>query len=837
MNLLVEHVVDEVRGAWRFRWWALAVAWFVAVLGWSLVMLLPDIYEARATIFVDTRTALRPVLQGLAVEQDVDAELNFVRQSLLGTPQLERIARDVGLLSAQPMDVRERLKVIDGLRDRIVITVTSASSREADRDAGSIYGIVYQDRDRERSLKVVSALLNTLVVDTLGGKRQGSQDAQKFLETQIKDYEARLRTAEDRLADFKKQNVGAMPTEQGGYFARLQTEMDAVKTAETALSVAVSRRDELSRQLHGESAVTSVPAAGGPGLKSGGDTLERIHETQARLDELLLNYTDKHPDVIAARETLAELNARRQAEIESLRRGDANAVANSGAASNPVYQSIQVALNQADVEIATLRRQLSDHQSRVIELRRALDTMPKVEAEYAQLNRDYDVNKTQYTALLTQLEKAKLGQEADTNGSVRFEVVEPPNAEYRPVAPRRALLVLAVLAMALGIGAGLAYLVQMLKPVFWSVRTLSRLLGGDRVRRGERGVPANPAASQAMGHCTLRTSDREPFGSGVRGVGLHYAWPAFDTSARSCELVMSLVEKSIAKVRAAVPGTAHASDPRLQPVGSVEVAAEAALLGLPGAVSRFVRIDRKRLRAAGFLPDESVERRFADQYRRIKRPILHQVQALSAAHAPGARLILMASALPGDGKTFSSINLALSMARERDISILMIDADVAKPHISRIFGVDQEPGLLDALANDSLDVESLVLPTDVQGLSMLAAGKQNDAATELLASARMDQVITRLTAHDPRRIVLLDSPPLLLSSESRALVQIAGQVVLVVCAGRTPRRAVEEAVASIGEDKPLGLVLNQSELALSEGYYGYGSYGDDTPPAGAAGHG
>jgi polysaccharide chain length determinant protein (PEP-CTERM system associated) len=363
------------------------------------------------------------------------------------------------------------------MRDHIAITVTSASSREGDRDAGSIYGIVYQDANRARGLKVVGALLNTLIVDTLGGKRQGSQDAQKFLETQIKDYETRLRAAEDRLANFKKQNVGTMPTEQGGYFARLQTEMDAAKSAQTTLSVALSRREELSRQLQGEStytaAATAAPLAGAPGTASGGDTSSRIRDAQARLDELLLNYTDKHPDVIAARQTLAELNQRRAAELESLRRGDPNAVANSGVTANPIYQSIQVALNQADVEIATLRRQLGDHQSRVAELRRALDTMPKVEADYAQLNRDYDVNKTQYTALLTQLEKAKLGQEADTSGSVRFEIVEPPNAEYRPVTPRRALLVLMVFALAPAIGCGLAYLLQILKPVFWSVRTLT----------------------------------------------------------------------------------------------------------------------------------------------------------------------------------------------------------------------------------------------------------------------------------------------------------------------------------------------------------------------------
>jgi protein-tyrosine kinase len=296
---------------------------------------------------------------------------------------------------------------------------------------------------------------------------------------------------------------------------------------------------------------------------------------------------------------------------------------------------------------------------------------------------------------------------------------------------------------------------------------------------------------------------------------------------------MSVMENAIAKLRASA--AENSSSARSDVVGTVETA-EIALLDLPAhavEASRFIKIDLKRLRSAGFLPDETEERRFADQYRRIKRPILMQVQTLGAARTAGARVVMMASALPGDGKTFTSINLALSMARERDISILLMDADVAKPHVSRIFGIDQEPGLLDALADNAIDIESLVLPTDVPGLSMLSAGTHHEAATELLASARMDQVITRLTARDPRRILLLDSPPLLLSSESRALVQVAGQVVLVVRAGGTPRRAVQEAIAYVGEDKPLGLVLNQSEVALSEGYYGYGSYGD-TPPRAAA---
>ena len=184
----------------------------------------------------------------------------------------------------------------------------------------------------------------------------------------------------------------------------------------------------------------------------GSDTLSRIQETQARLDELLLKYTDQHPDVIAARATLEELKKRRAAELESLRRGDATAVAASGAGNNPVYQSMQLELNKVDVEIAALRRELAQHQGTVAELRQQLNSAPQVEAEFQQLNRDYDVNKAQYTALLESYQKARLGERADNAGSVRFEVVLPPTAPVGPVWPKRSALLAGIWMAALAAG-------------------------------------------------------------------------------------------------------------------------------------------------------------------------------------------------------------------------------------------------------------------------------------------------------------------------------------------------------------------------------------------------
>lgn len=471
----IEHVLDEVRGAWRFRWLALAAAFAIAVAGWAIVFSLPDRYEAEARVFVDTRTALRPALQGLTVDQNVDAQINFVRQSLLEGPQLEAIAKQTGVLLPSVTDERARAQVLDKFSNRVTLTVATAGNQGDERStAGTIYEFHYEDLSRARALKVVDTLLSTFVEQTLGGKREGSENAQKFLEAQIKDYEQRLSVAEDKLATFKKQNLGLMPNDQGGYFADLGKEADAAKKAETDLSIAVSRREELTKQLHSDQAISAAGATGtvgGNGNSVGGDTLSRIQQAQARLDELLLKFTDQHPDVIAARATLEELKARRAAELESLRRGDASAVAASGAGNNPVYQSMQLELNKVDVDIAALRRELAQHQSTVAELKQRLNSAPQVEAEFQQLNRDYDVNKAQYTALLESYQKARLGERADNAGSVRFEIVLPPTAPVVPVWPKRTNLLVQIWLAALAAGAGLAYGLHTLRPIVSSVRS------------------------------------------------------------------------------------------------------------------------------------------------------------------------------------------------------------------------------------------------------------------------------------------------------------------------------------------------------------------------------
>jgi exopolysaccharide/PEP-CTERM locus tyrosine autokinase len=240
--------------------------------------------------------------------------------------------------------------------------------------------------------------------------------------------------------------------------------------------------------------------------------------------------------------------------------------------------------------------------------------------------------------------------------------------------------------------------------------------------------------------------------------------------------------------------------------------------------NRTVHIDRDALRHGELLPPVSQERQLAGEYRQIKRPLIANALGRGVPKIPNGHRIMVASAMPGDGKTFTSINLSLSFALEKDLSVILVDADVAKAHLSRILGVENDPGLMDLLHDEHLDPESVILPTTVPGLSVLPAGKAVETATELLSSARMEQVAAQISARDPKRIVLFDSAPLLITSEAMALVSAVGQIVMVVRAGVTPQSAVLDAIELLGEGKSIGLVLNQTDEQVRPGYY-YQYYG------------
>ena len=237
-----------------------------------------------------------------------------------------------------------------------------------------------------------------------------------------------------------------------------------------------------------------------------------------------------------------------------------------------------------------------------------------------------------------------------------------------------------------------------------------------------------------------------------------------------------------------------------------------------------VEIDLARLSANGYITPHAPRSRLAEEFRVIKRPLLTNARGKSAAPVLNANRIMVTSAAPGEGKTYVSLNLAMSLAMEFDTSVLLVDADASRPAILDRLGLPPSKGLLDLLVDPKLPVESVVLATNVERLSILPAGTQQSHATELLASDSMSRLVESLASGDPGRIVLFDTPPLLAASESRVLAAHMGQVIMVIAADDTPQASVTEALASVENCPVVVTLLNKTSPGDSGNYYGsYGS--------------
>ncbi|MCA3178846.1 MAG: chromosome partitioning ATPase [Burkholderiaceae bacterium] len=295
-------------------------------------------------------------------------------------------------------------------------------------------------------------------------------------------------------------------------------------------------------------------------------------------------------------------------------------------------------------------------------------------------------------------------------------------------------------------------------------------------------------------------------------------------------------ERAMDAIRDRAPGVepATAAPGRSLPLGSGPVGAEPARMRErqptvePGSAPA-LRLDVASLVTRGFVSPEGLRSPVAQDFRVIKRPLLANAFGRGTAALPNGRCVMVSSAFPDEGKTFSAVNLALSVATERDTEVVLVDADVARPSLPEVLGVPPVPGLMDGLLDSSIDLDALVRPTSIDRLSLMLSGRGHDAATELLASDAMVQMIARLMARFPQALIVFDSPPLLLTTESRVLATHMGQIVLVVEAGRTPREAVKEALSTVEGCGFVGMVLNKS-AGSKQGYgYGYGGqhgYGD-----------
>lgn len=442
-----ELVLHYVRGVWKNRWIAILIAWPLMLAGIAVVDQIKDRYQAETKVYIDTSSVLRPLLRGLAVQTDFKSNLRLMVRKLLTRPNLERAIRqmdmDINVNSPAEME-----RLVDKVRSRVNINSKSRSG---------VYSITYQDESPVRAKKMVQTLLDIFVEDSLGKSAKESDSAISFLDKQIAKYDGLLQKAETRLEAFKRKNVGVMPKDGANYYSLLQQANLQLEQASLQLSEAENRRDKLKSQIAG-----LAPNELNKQVSSSYDS--RIETLESKLEDLLLRYTDEHPDVIHTRKVLKSLKDKKKKEIENNRQAF-----QAGDLENPVAQQLQILLTETEATISSLQARVASYTKKRQKLRKMVDIIPQIEAELKRLNRDYSVHKKNYDSLVSRREQAKISEDVQTGTEqVKFRIIEPPHVPLKASFPNRPLFDAGVLLLSLGAGYGIGLLISLAQPVFYN---------------------------------------------------------------------------------------------------------------------------------------------------------------------------------------------------------------------------------------------------------------------------------------------------------------------------------------------------------------------------------
>ena len=449
------------------RWIALLGAILLAACGWIGVGFIPDLYEVETRVYFDTKSVLKPLLEGLAVDNAIrEQSAQLVRRTLFTRANLQKVITDSDL-DINVTDDKGMERLLEKLRDRINIQTVDIPGLRSEQS--NLYRIVYRHNDPAIAKKVVESILNIFVETILGSSRKDSDKAESFLDKQIKEYAKSLETAEERLKLFKQENAGMMPNEGSTYYSRLSGLKSSLDSATLELDEKQNERAALQRQI--QNFLDLADDGSGAATPMIQDPLDaRIGTLQAKLDELLLQYTERHPDVVSTRAALDEL--RRQKETQqnvvpgSVDQNDGRRanVVNSG-----LYQDLNVLLGGKEAEIAALQTRVAEYNRRIDDMNKLLTAIPEVEAELTRLNRDYDITRQTYNELVARRASAQLSRDAEqTSNETQFNIIEPPIAPVTPVSPDRIrYITLALFAGLLG-GIGCAVLYEQLRPTFYT---------------------------------------------------------------------------------------------------------------------------------------------------------------------------------------------------------------------------------------------------------------------------------------------------------------------------------------------------------------------------------
>ncbi len=419
--------------AWRKRWYAVAAAWLFCLIGWIGIATLPNQFEATARVYIDADAVLTPLLRGIAVDSSLTDQLDLLQHMLLSRPNLERIIDKTDLqYSATTATDKERL--VESMEHSVKVIAQTRN----------IFSISFRNENPQLAADVVQAVLASFVENKAGNNKSDIENAQIFLDSQIDLYEKQLRAAEEKRAAFKKKFIELIPGDNG--MNRVEAARQNLQLLTGQLADAKARRALLANELAHTDALVVTETTG-----VAGDPHTDLRAAENRLRDLRQIYTDAYPDVIIQKRVVENLRSQPPSPtIAAPAPGGQNR-----SAPNPVYEQLKLRLVDANAQLDSLTRQVTDATADFGRLNGIARGAPELEASYTNLNRDYDVLQKNYSELLARRESMRIGNAAQIRASnVKMVIIDPPVAPRLPVAPNRVLLAIAVLLGALASGVG-----------------------------------------------------------------------------------------------------------------------------------------------------------------------------------------------------------------------------------------------------------------------------------------------------------------------------------------------------------------------------------------------
>jgi polysaccharide chain length determinant protein (PEP-CTERM system associated) len=471
MQEILGLIFTYLHGIWRYRWYALVIALVVCPVGWFYVASLPPQYSAEARVFVDTDSVLTPLLQGLAI-QSSSRRVSMISGVLFSRENMEKLAR------MTDMDLRAKTpEQMDGL-------VSSLKKRVALKFQGqNIYTISFSDTSPDLAKRVVQSMLTIFVESNLGSSRQDQDSAERFLQREIKDYERRLIEGERKLKDFKMRNLDFL-SERGSYHDRLKKAKESLKEAEEALGLSRKRQDQMQEQVAQIEEEGASPGQMDLAITDSAKSVvqpidSRISAMEEQVEELLVKYTDRHPEVSAMRANVQRLKDKRDRERANTVAGkDPRDILMHTLAGNPLYLQMRLRASETAADVATNEARVANLKANIDQLQATVDRVLQVEAEEKQLNRDYTLIKGNHAQMMSRMEQARLTRQVDTSAdTVKFRTLDPPKVPPKPSGPNRVMLGSVVFAVGLIGGIAIALLLSLLRPVFSDRRQLGVAMG------------------------------------------------------------------------------------------------------------------------------------------------------------------------------------------------------------------------------------------------------------------------------------------------------------------------------------------------------------------------